>query len=129
MRTLGKDCTLDQIKEMTGYMPALIRQVIKDSKTKPVKPGVVSKTNEERNAPVFIQEIQKNTGLECLKLTTIRGVEEWMLIAPTGVPVLRLIGKGDLIQFARAPKEASKVLQGLKTSTVESRRIARKRKK
>jgi hypothetical protein len=67
MRTLGANCTLDEIKELTGYQPALIRQIIKESKTKPKKPGVVSKTPEERDAPVFIKEIQKNTGLECVK--------------------------------------------------------------
>jgi hypothetical protein len=129
MRTLGANCTLDELKELTGYQPALIRQIIKESKTKPKKTGVVSKTPEERDAPVFIKEIQKNTGLECVKLVTIRGMDEWMLLAPTGVPLLRLIGKGDLIQFARAGKEPSKVLQGLKTSTIEGRRQARKRKR
>jgi hypothetical protein len=120
---------LDEIKELTGYDAGVIRQVIKESKTKPVKPGTVSMTTEERTAPVFIKEIQKNTGLECVKLITIRGIDEWMLLAPTGVPLLRLIGKGDLIQFARAGKDPSKVLQGLTTSVIESRREARKRKR
>jgi hypothetical protein len=122
------EVTLAQLKEMTGYEVAIIQAARKLISKKIKAGGRPPQSEEDREAPVFIKEIQQNTGLECIKERTVRSVEQWILLAPTGLPLMRLVGRGDLLQFARNIQEPAKVLQGITSLEIEERRKARLRK-
>ncbi len=122
------EVTVDQLKELTGYSAAIIQAARKLISKKIKGGGRPPQSEETREAPVFIKEIQKNTGLECIKERTVKSVEQWILLAPTGLPLMRLVGRGDLLQFARNIQEPAKVLQGITSLEIEERRKARLRK-
>lgn len=129
-KALGKDATILNLCSVTGYDRMVVLSCLKILDKAPKrKPKEVQEHYAKPEIPVFVQEIQKNTGLEALKLAKIGVMEEWILIAPTGLPLLRLIGKGDLLQIARPIRDASKVYQGLTHSEIENRRQRRARKK
>jgi hypothetical protein len=128
-RTLGVGATTEQIMELTGYSKALVRAVIKNSSETIRRPKTEPMPNEQKYAPTFVREIQANTELLAIRVGAIRDFEEWLLLAPTGVPLLRLLGKDDLLQFAKPMRESPKILQGVTTSQLEERRKRRLKKR
>lgn len=124
----GGEATAAQLAELTGYSVQVVKAASKLLATKPTREQSPPR-KPDRVVPVFIKEIQKNTGLECLFEKSVRTVEQWILITPTGVPIMRLVGKGDLLQFARAIKEPTKVMQGITSLEIQERREARARRK
>ena len=123
------EVTIAQLKEMTGYDGSLIKAARKLISGKIKSGGRPPQNDEDREAPLFIKEIQKNTGLECIKERNVNTTQQWILLAPTGLPLMRLVGKGDLLQFIRAIQEPIKVLQGITSLEIEERRKARLRKR
>jgi len=62
-------------------------------------------------------------------LGKIRSLEEWLLLSPTGVPLLRLVGKDDILQLARPNRDPQKFLQGVTSLVIDERKAARLRKR
>jgi len=124
---LGSEMTHEKVRELTGYDLSLIRHVLKGHKRpKPMgRPPVV---NTRKNKPKFIEEIENNLQLECILMVDRAASQEWLLLSPTGVPVLKLIGFDDLLQFTRVIKEPCKVFQHLTAAEILKRRTARRKK-
>lgn len=123
---LGSEMTADKVRELTGYDLSLIRHVLKGHKRpKPMgRPPVV---NTSKNKPKFIEEIENNLQLECILMVDRANDQEWCLLSPRGVPLVKLIGNDDLLQFTRVIKEPAKVFQHLTQAEILRRRKARRK--
>ena len=125
---LGGSCTWHKLKQLTGYPTPLLMIALKGSLFRPKRkmPSKVVKNVEA--TPVWIDEVKAHTGLDCIKVKRYRAIEEWLLISPTGVPVLKLIGSDTILQSIQHLKNPAGVLQGLTSSEVAERRAAKRRK-
>ena len=53
--------------------------------------------------PLFIQEIEANTGLECVLEHDMKWASEWSVISPTGVVLFSVGGTNDCIGMISQP--------------------------
>lgn len=132
-RLLGKACTWQKLKELTGYPTPLIQEALRNHpKYQPATKGPPPKLDKAEDTPTWVEEIKANTGLDCVHVHKTRGgkgIQEWLLLAPTGVPILKLIGSGTLIQSVQKLANPAGVLQGLTANQVDERRNANRRRR
>jgi hypothetical protein len=121
--------TWDKIRELTGYPTPLIAQVLRKNRGRPKKIAA-PKIPESEVRPKWAQEVAENTGLDLIKVRKFRHLEEWLLLTPTGIPIMRLIGTEDLLQSSIKLPNPAGVLQGLSSYQIDHRKLenAKKRK-
>jgi len=120
--------TWRRLREITGYPTTLIQEVLKKAPVKP-KPVARPRNVPSEARPIWVMEIMENTGLDMVKVRKFHTLEEWLLLAPTGVPIIRLIGTGDLVQSSTKIPHPASVLQGLTTLEIDRRKKANTRRR
>lgn len=121
-KSLGSDMTYEKVRELTGYSLPLIRESLRNYR-KPLANGRPAAPSRQK--PKFIQEIERSTGLQALMISKRTLIEEWYLLSPTGLPVVRIVGYGDLAQFIKVLDNSIALFQGLTDQQIKTRREAR----
>ena len=130
-RELGDDATWDKLVEATGYDLQLIKQVMRN------KPRIKQKLLVNPPAPLptmpkWVAEIMKTTGLELVFHKTInKCTQQWVMISPTGVPVLWLAGDNNAVAREVRTMRPTMIpmLQGITTEQHKKRRRRNAKKK
>jgi len=120
--------TWDKIKELTGFPQPLIAQVLRKHRGRPKKIGA-PKIPPSEQRPVWVDEVATQTGLDLVLVRKFRHLTEYLLLAPTGVPLLRLIGTNDLLQSSIRLANPAGVLQGLSSYQADARKRANAKKR
>lgn len=79
--------------------------------------------------PVWADEVATQTGLDLVLVRKFRHLTEYLLLSPTGIPLLRLIGTNDLLQSSIKLANPAGVLQGLSSYQVDARKRANAKKR
>jgi hypothetical protein len=120
--------TWDKLREMTGYNTQLLQAVLRKHRGRPQKIAA-PKIPESEVRPKWVSEVAANLGLDLVPVRKFRHLSEWLLLAPTGVPLLRLIGTNDLLQSSVKLANPAGVIQGLSSYQADARKRANAKKR
>jgi hypothetical protein len=120
--------TWDKLREMTGYPTTLLQAVLRKNRGRPKKIAA-PKIPQAELRPKWVDEVAETTGLDLIRVRKFRHLEEYLLLAPTGVPLLRLIGTNDLLQSSIKLANPAGVLQGLSSYQADARKRANAKKR
>ena len=123
-KALGDECTWLKLKEITGFSVPVIQEALKRSKHRPKTKGP-PRLVADKDEPVWVTETKKNTGLDMLKFKKYGNTSEWLLLSPTGVPLIRVVGYVDVITAIIKLNNPASVLQGITSLEIATRKKRR----
>lgn len=123
-KALGDECTWLKLKEITGFSVPVIQEALKRSKHRPKTKGP-PRLVADKEEPIWVTETKKNTGLDMLRVKKYGNTSEWLLLSPTGVPIVRVVGYVDVITAIIKINNPAGVLQGITTLEIGNRKKRR----
>jgi hypothetical protein len=123
-KALGDACSWSKLKEITGYAVPLIQQALRRNPHRPKTKGP-PRIVADKDEPVWVEETKKNTGMDMLRVKKYGNTSEWLLLSPTGVPIVRVVGYVDVITAIIKISNPAGVLQGITALEIANRKKRR----
>lgn len=123
-KALGDECTWLKLKEITGFSVPVIQEALKRSKYRPKTKGP-PRLVADKDEPVWVTETKKNTGLDMIRYKKYGNTSEWLLLSPTGVPIIRVVGYVDVVTAVIKVSNPASVLQGITSLEIANRKKKR----